>query len=616
MSSWLLRWNVLEARTPLVYRRPSRDPNCTPARRSSGDLELARRPDGSYCVLDGYLLGSGGPESPARRLLEGYQVAGASLVESLRGAFAFVLWDAGSGSLIIARDALGIHPLFYSWHAGVLVASPSMELLKVQPEVDTGVNRQLIAEKLLSRFNENQLHETYFEQIRRLPPAHRLHLTQAAIRLERYWDPLPPDFEWASQEELVRFPEMLEASVVDCLAAGADSLAMSGGFDSVSLAILANELRGDRPPIHAVSLQMAGTDIDEGATQRAVAEALGMPQTIRTLGECLDGTPLLSDALARSATSPSPVLSLWQSAYTTLLEIGRELGLSRLMLGTGGDEVLGVDEAYGADCLASGRIGAVWRFFRAAKRSSPLATFHVARVIFWSGGLRPLLLRGAYDASTRLPPVHRFLEARRFDRWRRRDPWVSSCHLERLRSREVLYPTGRGESLGRYRSKMRRLVQHPLLAIEMDQSSTWAHRLGYRCFFPFWDRDLVEMLLRVHPERLIEGGRFKAPLRRLVAEQLPSVELPKRKVDFTQGVATLLRRHGPAAWDRISGELELARLGIVDGECLRHFMSGFFEGRTHNSTTAWEVLSTEYWLRSQRDAAARSTAELVLVFGR
>ena len=601
---------------PLVYRRSGRDPDGTPARSPSGDLELARRPDGSYCVLDGYLLGSEGVESPARRLLEHYEVAGASLVESLRGAFAFVLWDAGSGSLILARDALGIHPLFYSWHEGVLLASPSMELLKAQPEVDTGVNRQLIAEMLLSRFNENQSHETYFGRIRRLPAAHRLLLTPAGLRLERYWDPLPSDFEWASDEELERFPQMLETSVADSLAAGADSLAMSGGFDSVSLAILASELRGDRPPIHAVSLRMTGTDIDEGITQRAVAKALDMPQTMRTLEECLDGEPLLSDALGRSGTSPSPVLSMWQSSYTTLLEIGREVGLSRLMLGSGGDEVLGVDEAYGADCLASGRLGAAWRYFRAAMRTSPLPTSHVARVIFWSGGLRPLLLRGTYDATKRIPSVHRVLEARRFDRWRQRDPWASPHHLERLPSRETLYPTGRGESLGRYRAKMRRLVQHPLLAIEMDQSSTWAHRLGYRCFFPFWDRDLVEMLLRVHPEKLIEGGRFKAPLRRLVAERLPSVELPKRKVDFTKGVADLLRRLGPAAWDPVRHDLELTRLGVVDGERMRAFMQGFFEGRSHDSTTAWEVISTEHWLRSQRDASGRSSPELVLVFDR
>jgi hypothetical protein len=176
--------------------------------------------------------------------------------------------------------------------------------------------------------------------------------------------------------------------------------------------------------------------------------------------------------------------------------------------------------------------------------------------------------------------------------------------LRRLPEREA-ETAAAPESDRRYRRKLRRLAQHPLLMLEMDQASTWSLGMGYRSYYPFWDRGLVGLLLRAHPEALIAGGRFKAPLRRLVAERLPEVRLPSRKVDFSRGATALLRRLGPPVWAALDGELELARLGIVDGPKLRHFMRQVFVSGRAAGPTAWEILSTESWLRAQRD---RTTA--------
>jgi asparagine synthase (glutamine-hydrolysing) len=607
MLSWLVRWDTRREGAPSLL---------VPEPASETGAQWAGGPGGELCVLDGYLFDLPGAKRPAASVVERQRRDPRRLVDTLEGAFAFALWDAPRRSLVLGRDAMGVHPLFYSWRDGRLLASPSMALMKAQPEIDTAINSQLVAEMLVSRFNSEQRHETYFERIRRLPAAHLLRLEGAEPALERYWDPLPTRFEWATESELRRLPELLGTAVARCLDAGADSLALSGGFDSVSLAILANELRGERPPIHALSLRMTDPATDESLTQIAVAAALGMPQTIRTIDECLAGAPLLVDALGRSTDSPSPVLSMWQSVYTSLLEIGSRRGLSGLMLGSGGDETLGVDETYGADCLARGRLGALWRYYRAAQRSSPLSGTRVASVVLWRGAARRALIDVANEIGRRRPSFGRHLERQRLDLWRRRDPWMLPERLRRLATREAGAHDRDASTEWRYRRKMRRLAQHPLLMLEMDQASTWALRLGYRCFYPFWDRQVVELLLRTHPERLIAGGRFKGPLRRLVAERLRNVELPRRKVDFTRGAADLLRRLGPPAWDALDGELELSRLGIVDGERLRRFMAGFFAGAHSQGPTAWEILSTEHWLRVQRAEPARGLGqgvELVLV---
>ena len=110
---------------------------------------------------------------------------------------------------------------------------------------------------------------------------------------------------------------------------------------------------------------------DEGPAQVEVARALGMPQLLRTLDETLDGQSIVGAALRLSAASPSPVLSPWQSVYTGLFHSASRLGLGRLLMGTGGDDLLNVDGTYAADRLAALDLAALWRFCRACQRTSP-----------------------------------------------------------------------------------------------------------------------------------------------------------------------------------------------------------------------------------------------------
>ena len=604
MDSWFLHWNTRRQDEPRIRGvGPNGDTH----------LDFASDPGGSWTALDGYLFDIDPSLGPAAAAHEAAEKEPRDFVDGLRGAFALCHWDPTARRLTLGRDVMGIRPLFYWWQNGTLIASSSIGAIRSLPAVDDAINRQLTAQMLAHRFHMGQATQTYFRNIHRLPFAHRLVLDGRGLRTQRYWDPLPARFEWAGEDELARFPELLENSVRQCLDAGVDSLALSGGFDSVSLAILAQALRGEAPPLRALSLRMVETPVDEGAVQAAVAAALGMPQTMRSLKECLQGTSLPSDALAQSGTSPSPVLSVWQSAYTTLLGLGRQQGVSKLMLGTGGDETLGVDRTWGADCLAAGQLGALWRFYRAARRTSPFSAGRIANVVLWSGTLRPLLLRGLSGSTKRWsPPVHERLRQLRRQRWQTRLPWLEPdvwLTIDRQEKRDLESQSRYSGSL--YRNTLRQLVQHPMMMLEMDQGALWARYHGYQQFFPFWSRELVDMLLRVHPDQLIAGGRFKTPLRRLVAERLPEVELPSRKVDFRQGATNLLRTAGRQCWRELDGALELERLEIVRAPELHRFMAAFFSGQNDKWLNAWLVLSTEYWLRAARSKPVRAVMDAV-----
>ena len=98
------------------------------------------------------------------------------------------------------------------------------------------------------------------------------------------------------------------------------------------------------------------------------------------------------------------------------------------------------------------------------------------------------------------------------------------------------------------------------------------------------------------------GGRSKAPLRRLVAERLPTVRMPARKVDFTQMIHDVLRAGGRAVWRELGGPDMLAALRVVDVDRLNRAMADYFDGRSANWARPWQVLSTEAWLRARSQA--------------
>src|SRR5262249_45358889 len=155
----------------------------------------------------------------------------------LRGGFALVIWDEERQRLVVGRDAMGLTSCFYWWNQRVVLVSPSLDAILGQPEVNARFNRVLVAEYLQNLRGLQRVDETFYEDIRRIPAAHTLSMNGRGLSLTRYWDPVPPGFAWATEDELSRFSPMLGAAVERCLAVGADSLALSGGFDSVSLAV-------------------------------------------------------------------------------------------------------------------------------------------------------------------------------------------------------------------------------------------------------------------------------------------------------------------------------------------------------------------------------------------
>ena len=579
-DDWLLRWDPrVDARPRLVLATSGLGQR----------LDVHEDADG-FVAFDGWLgEPTAGTASPAAYVARLWRDGGARALEQLRGGFVLIVWRETERALTIARDALGPGSCWWSRRGRVLLLSPSLHRVRAEPEVRGAVRRVALAEHALGEWSDAQRFESYYEDVARLPAGHLLEGDRDGTVARRWFVPTSEPLRWADADELAAFPDVLARAVRRCLAGGADCLALSGGFDSVSIAVLAAAERPARP-IHALSVHFSDPVCDESAVQRRVADALGITQTLRRLEDGLAGEDVISASRHLAADGPGPALSPWDAVYLALLRDARAEGRSALMTGSGGDELLGVSPGYGIDALTAGRLGDLASFIATCRRAygTPARTL-------WRGIARPAASALARAWLPRAPLA--WLRARRAEDTV--PSWIVDPELRAglvARAQASFAPPGLHHA---YEHDVRRMLDAPLLALEQEQAHAWARAAGFRLMAPFFDRDVVQLLLASRPAALLAGGYPKAPLRALLRTRLASVALPAKKVDFTSMAHATLRDPGRAYWRRIEGARTLAALGIVDARMLERAMNDYFEGRNEDWSQVWLTLSAETWLRAQ-----------------
>jgi asparagine synthase (glutamine-hydrolysing) len=386
--------------------------------RLSGDA--GHRPPGcaeaasGAVVLDGVLHNRaelwadlGDPSRPATDdadlVLRAYQRWGEEALRRLKGTFALLIWDADRGTLLCARDRLGISPLFYADAGQELVFSTSLSAVVHHQRVRGDLNRGALAAHLAHHWARPK--ETFFAAVKRVPAGHVLRVSRGGRELRRWWDPSPSGPSgWVREDELGRFDELLDQAVSRCLAGGPTAIYLSGGFDSVSVAAVAADAsrRQGLPAPVALSLAFPGPECSEEDVQRRVAADLGFPQLMVPFGEAVGQAGLLAAALDMCGTWPAPMLNPWRPAYFHLGLQGKGRGCEAILTGGGGDEWLTVSSYYMADLLRAGDVAGAYRFLVAMLRSYGLPRLAMLRYIGWLAGLRPLL---ALHARRLLRPV-------------------------------------------------------------------------------------------------------------------------------------------------------------------------------------------------------------------
>lgn len=302
-------------------------------------------------------------------ILKAYAYWGEDCVRWLRGIFAFAIWQAGdrqkersTPSLFIARDQLGVKPLYYWHHDETLLFASEVRAILV-----TGlVARRLNVAGLRSYLTYGSVQEplTMIEKVQSLLPGETLTWREGHASISRYWRLPKPGQVCADTPSDVfeqvkeRLSEAVRLQMVSDVPLGAF---LSGGIDSTAIAALAQ--RAIDRPLKTLSVVFDETEYDERAYSRLAARHIGSNHTEL----CLTGESVVQKLPQALNAFDQPSMDGLNTYFVS--QAAREAGLTVALSGLGGDELFGGYDGYRKQIMAE-RWGKRLAVFPESMRSS------------------------------------------------------------------------------------------------------------------------------------------------------------------------------------------------------------------------------------------------------
>ena len=204
-------------------------------------------------------------------ILHLYEEYGAKCVEYLRGMFAFAVWDKRKKELFIARDRLGVKPLYYVYdQSGNLFFGSEIKTLLEASAVKAELNYDALPDQLANHGTSGD--ETLFKYVKRLLPGHTLSWKDGKIKIEKYWDvSFEPKREEISDKDAVeQWRELFKESVRLRLMADVPlGMFLSGGIDSSAICAMMAEMVDE--PIKTFSVGFKEREANEFEYARMVS---------------------------------------------------------------------------------------------------------------------------------------------------------------------------------------------------------------------------------------------------------------------------------------------------------------------------------------------------------
>jgi asparagine synthase (glutamine-hydrolysing) len=522
-------------------------------------------------------------------ILHGYEAWGVSVVSRLRGMFAFAILDLrpSAPKLLLARDRLGIKPLYYRVGPdGIAFASELRALLDaslLEPVVDP---LSIALFLLLGSVPEPW---TIFEGARALPPATTLVVDATGSVIDTYWRFPEPGSAGERQEVVAHVRELLRDAVQRHLVSDVPlGVFLSGGVDSGVVTAMMHNAGAE--VLRSCSISFPGTAYDESAIARLVAEAYGAEH----FEEAITAEDLRSELPAIVAAMDQPTVDGVNTYFVS--RTARRAGLTVAMSGLGGDELFGGYDTFD-------------RLPRLLKRLR-IASFPGGATV---GRLGARLIGShaaakAADALTREPtPASAYLALRGlFSPSEVAGLIGDERTTEAMAEIDVLAMIDRNTGVGEEptrdlyswvsRAELSNYMRNQLLR-DTDVMSM-RHSLEVRV--PLLDDRLVEGVLAL-PTQVKTGPGNKPLLLDAVADLVPAeLRSARRKRGFTFPFETWL---GNELHDLVALALDpeaVGELGWMDPTAVGNVLLGFQRGRVHWSRV-WSLVVLQLWLRSVRD---------------
>jgi len=531
-------------------------------------------------------------QSDTETIVHLYEEYGRTCVDHLRGMFAFAIWDTRQQSLFIARDRLGIKPLYYRLTPKCFLFGSEIKVILAYPGVAREFNREVLAEYLAFGYLSGP--DTFFSGIRKLMPGHTLELQESGeIQIRRYWDISLSDDEARHSESyyVQTYRDLLEQAVSSHLMSDVPlGVFLSGGLDSSAIAALMTQVR--RAPIETFSVGYAETSYSELPYARQVAKHLNSVhhEVVVSREEFFNALPQLIWHEDEPLAWPSSV------ALYFLAQLARE-HVTVVLTGEGSDETLAgyTRYAFSLKNVAADRI---------YRRSTPQWIRHKIR--------HSIIDSKLINATLRRKLAHTFM-ARDGECWASFyfDNFFSAFSDEEqvhLLSDDLAQEFSRGDA---YRNVMeywnyssgsllRRLLYTDIktylveLLMKQDNMSMAA---SVESRVPFLDHTLVDFAMCIPQEFQLGGLAGKRILKKAVADLLPGSIINRPKSGFPTPWAKWLAGPQLDAIQNLLLEPRSINRGLFKLEAVhRLFQEHRAQYRDH-CDRIWRLLNLELWFR-------------------
>ncbi|MBI2423359.1 MAG: asparagine synthase (glutamine-hydrolyzing) [Candidatus Hydrogenedentes bacterium] len=519
-------------------------------------------------------------------ILGAYSKYGAACVQHLQGMFAFALWDAQDRSLFLARDPIGVKPLYYAQCGDHVYFASEMKALLACPDVNREMDPEALDDYLTYLYTMPP--RTFYRGIRQLPPGHYAVFRDGHLRVERYWRPDSTPLALEEGEWLERVNHQLSETVRDQLVAEVPLGAfLSGGLDSSTI-VHNMGLHCARPKTFTIGFGAEGRQYDETAEARSLSKHFDTEHhEIQAHASATAIFPKLLRHFDEPFGNPTALLT-----YKLCEEVRKHVTV--VLSGDGGDENFGGYPRYRgvqvAERYRAALPDALRRYFvNPLVRCLPEST---------SGQHAWRRLRQFSEGSL-LPPVDMYARWISYFHPGEKTALYSDALKRTLAGRDAYAPIHALAAEYRGADPAGRAMYidiHTFLpnnVLQYGDRMSMAH--GLECRVPLADHRLVETLLRMPDDLKVRGKTGKYLMRKAAARFLPAGDVERGKLGFNPPMGVWLNRELRPLVDEYLAPKRLDDGGLFNGKAVRRMIEDHRASRRDYTWHLWALLVLEKW---------------------
>ncbi len=529
-------------------------------------------------------------------LLQGLAQYGEAFVSRLNGMFAFALWDRVARELLIARDPMGVKPLYYCIPKSdaVLFAS-EIKALREHPGFDPAPDFTALLQHLV--FCHASSDRTAIKGVKRLPPGclARWSADDPVLRLKRYWKPSAPDYTGSKADAVSMLRNSIASSVERQMVSDVPvGVFLSGGLDSSYLTILSKHYATSGYKGFNVCFADSDNMLDQVDPDlphaRNLSDNLEMDLEVTELRHSIaDLLPRLVWHLDEPLVDPAAI------ATYLVCKRARELGTPVLLSGQGADELFCGYPRYWVMKTTG------WL------ESLPLG---LRTILVNSVNLLPAAMEGRAGAGFRrvrraLRGVNKDSELRFLDLCAASPQEeafgvLSSRFIEELNNETAFddcvaqFRSSTSNDLVRFRERdlSTYLPNHNLL-----YTDKMGMAVGVEARVPYLDMEVVEQTLRFPIDWMLRGSKTKVLFRECANGTVPDTIIRRKKTGFTAPYRKWLRYDLAEMWNDVLSEKAVRDRGWFDYHALQRAREKSQSGKDDLYMLQWAALTVELWAR-------------------